>query len=152
MGLGKFLIKRCLQGVLVIWGVVTVVFFLRFLTPGNPTATLLPPDAGPEVRERLRQNLGLDQPLYVQYAEYMSGLLVGDLGVSLQTRNPVLEDVLFKLPATLELITLGLVFMVAIGVPLGVVAARNRGGWLDNATRVSAFSAVSVPSFFIAIM
>jgi len=133
-------------------GLSVLVFTISRVLPGDPARMALGARASDEQVAELAADMGLDQPLYVQYAEYMSGLLVGDLGVSLQTRNPVLEDVLFKLPATLELITLGLVFMVAIGVPLGVVAARNRGGWLDNATRVSAFSAVSVPSFFIAIM
>ena len=88
----------------------------------------------------------------MHYIDYITGLVVGDLGQSLQTRNPVLQDILVKLPATLELITLSLVLMVAIGIPLGVIAARNRGGMLDNATRVFAFSVVSVPSFFIAIV
>lgn len=133
-------------------GLSVLVFTISRVLPGNPARMALGARASEEQVAELSAKMGLDKPLTVQYMEYISGLFVGDLGLSLQTRNPVLEDILFKLPATLELITLALVFMVAIGIPLGVIAARNRGGVLDNATRVFAFSAVSVPSFFIAIV
>ena len=133
-------------------GLSVLVFAISRVLPGNPARMALGARASEEQVAELAAEMGLNQPLPVQYVDYMSGLLVGDLGQSLQTRNPVLEDLLFKLPATLELITMATLFMVGIGVPLGVIAARNRGGVFDNATRVFAFSAVSVPSFFIAIV
>lgn len=133
-------------------GLSVLVFTISRVLPGNPARMALGARASDEQVAKLASEMGLNKPLTAQYLDYITGLFVGDLGLSLQTRNPVIEDILFKLPATLELITLALVFMVAIGIPLGVVAAQNRGGLLDNVTRVFAFSAVSVPSFFIAIV
>lgn len=133
-------------------GLSIVVFVISRVLPGNPARMALGARASEEQVAELTAEMGLNDPLPVQYIDYMRGLLVGDLGQSLQTRNPVLEEILFKLPATLELITIATLFMVGIGVPLGVIAARNRGGLFDNATRVFAFSAVSVPSFFIGIV
>ena len=148
----KRLIPRLSGMTISLLGLSVLVFTISRVLPGNPARMALGARASDEQVARLASEMGLNKPLAAQYLEYISGLLVGDLGLSLQTRNPVLEDIIFKLPATLELITLSLVLMIAIGIPLGVIAARNRGGLLDNMTRVFAFSAVSVPSFFIAIV
>ena len=148
----KRLIPRLSGMTISLLGLSVLVFTISRVLPGNPARMALGARASDEQVARLASEMGLNKPLAAQYLEYISGLLVGDLGLSLQTRNPVLEDIIFKLPATLELITLSLVLMIVIGIPLGVIAARNRGGLLDNMTRVFAFSAVSVPSFFIAIV
>ena len=133
-------------------GLSVLVFVISRVLPGNPARMALGPMASDEQVAELSAEMGLNDPIPLQYVDYMRGLLVGDLGQSLQTRNPVVQDLLFKLPATLELITVATVFMIGVGIPLGVIAARNRGGAIDNATRVFAFSTVSVPNFFIGIV
>jgi peptide/nickel transport system permease protein len=152
MGLGKFLIKRCLQGFFVIWGVVTVVFFLRFLTPGDPTATLLPPDAGPEVRERLRENLGLDQPLYVQYFDYLQDLVLFDFGTSMSNGQPVAARILTRLPATIELAVASTIVAIVIAIPLGVISARRRHDPADYAATTFSLVGISTPNFWLGVM
>ncbi|MCY4729444.1 ABC transporter permease [Natronomonas gomsonensis] len=152
MGLAKFLIKRLLQGVVVTWGVVTVVFFLRYLTPGNPTATLLPPDAGPEVRRRLRENLGLDQPLYVQYYDYITDLVVLDFGESMSSGREVAGLVASRLPATIELAVAATVVAVVLAIPLGVVSARRRREPVDYGATLFSLVGISTPNFWLGVM
>ncbi|MEF8808244.1 ABC transporter permease [Natronomonas sp.] len=152
MGLGKFLLKRSLQGILVIWGVVTVVFFLRFLTPGDPTATLLPPDAGPEVRQRLRENLGLDQPLYLQYFDYLTDLAMLDFGTSMSNGRPVSVRILTRLPATIELAVAATVVAIVIAIPLGVISARRRHEPSDYAATTFSLVGISTPNFWLGVM
>ena len=85
MSFARFLTKRLLQGAFVVWGVITIVFGLRVIAPGDPANVLLPPDVDPEVRRQVIAELGLDDPLHVQYWEFISGVPVGDLGTSLTT-------------------------------------------------------------------
>jgi peptide/nickel transport system permease protein len=153
MGLAKFLVKRILQGILVIWGVVTVVFFLRFLTPGDPTATLVPPDAGPEVRQRLRENLGLDQPLYVQYYDYVTDLAVGDFGNSMAVQSREVSSLIVaRLPATIELALAATIVAVVLAIPLGVVSARRRHEPADYAATSFSLVGISTPNFWLGVM
>ncbi|MFW5964769.1 MAG: ABC transporter permease [Natronomonas sp.] len=152
MGLAKFLIKRLLQGVVVTWGVVTVVFFLRYLTPGDPTATLLPPDAGPEVRRRLRENLGLDQPLYVQYYDYITDLVVLDFGESMSSGREVAGLVASRLPATIELAVAATVVAIVLAIPLGVVSARRRREPVDYGATLFSLVGISTPNFWLGVM
>jgi peptide/nickel transport system permease protein len=152
MGLAKFLIKRLLQGVVVTWGVVTVVFFLRYLTPGDPTATLLPPDAGPEVRQRLRENLGLDQPLYVQYYDYITDLVVLDFGESMSSGREVAGLVASRLPATIELAVAATFVAVVLAIPLGVISARRRREPVDYGATLFSLIGISTPNFWLGVM
>lgn len=149
---GKFLVKREIQGLFVIWGVVTVVFFLRHLTPGNPVIALTPPDAGADVRRRLSEQLGLDQPLYVQYYEYILQLAQLDLGRSLQTQRPVWDLILTRLPATIELAIAATVVAVVIAIPLGVISARRRHEPADYAATLFSLLGISTPNFWLGIM
>jgi len=144
---------RRLSGMAVsLLGLSVLIFVISRVLPGNPARMALGAMASEEQVAELAAEMGLDQPLPVQYVEYMRRLFVGDLGRSLQTKNAVAYDLLTKFPATLELITLAFTFMVVFGIPLGIVAAKHHGGVLDNATRLFAFSTVSVPSFFIGIV
>lgn len=152
MGFGKFLIRRFLHGLLVIWGVVTVVFFLRFLTPGDPTATLLPPDADLQTRERLREQLGLDQPVYIQYIDYIWDLLRLDLGVTMREGRSVAELILFRLPATLELAIAATVVAIIFAIPLGVISARRRHEPADYGATLFSLVGISTPNFWLGIM
>jgi peptide/nickel transport system permease protein len=152
MGLGKFLLRRIAQGLVVIWGVVTVVFFLRFLTPGDPTVTLTPPDAGEEVRERLAEELGLNDPVHVQYGDYLLQLASGDLGQSMQTQRDANDLILNKLPATIELAVAATFVAVVIAIPLGVISARRRQEPADYAATSFSLVGISTPNFWLGVM
>ena len=152
MALGKFLFRRIVQGLVVIWGVVTVVFSLRFLTPGDPTVTLTPADAGKEVRQRLAEELGLNDPIYVQYADYMMQLLSGDLGQSMQTQRDANDLILGKLPATIELAVAATVVAIVIAIPLGVISARRRQQPADYAATTFSLVGISTPNFWLGVM
>ncbi len=152
MALGRFLLKRVSQGVVVMWGVVTVVFFLRYLTPGDPTTALVPPDAGQEVRDRLREQLGLDQPLYVQYLDYLSDLVTGDFGQSMVTNREVSQLIFNRMPATIELAIAATIVAVLIGIPLGVISARRRQEPADFGATLFSLVGISTPNFWLGIM
>src|SRR5688500_17661261 len=98
----QYLIRRVLQAIVVIWGVSTIVFLMSHLT-GDPGALLLPPNVNAEQLAQFRNDMGLDQPLYVQYLKFLGELAQGNLGVSIQRKEPVAELVLERLPATLKL-------------------------------------------------
>jgi len=133
-------------------GLSVLIFVISRVLPGNPARLALGAMASEEQVEQFAAEMGLNGPLSAQYVEYMRRLLVGDLGQSLQTRNPVVEDLIAKLPATFELISIAFGFMIILGIPLGIIAAQHRGGAVDNATRFFAFATVSVPSFFVGIV
>ena len=152
MSLSRFLLKRGLQGILVVWGVVTVVFGLRFISPGDPANVLLPPDVDPEVRRQVVAELGLNEPLHVQYLEFVAGIPMGDLGFSLVTRTPVTARGLTKVPATLELAIAATVVAVVIAIPLGVVSATNRHERSDYAATLFSLLGISTPNFWLGVM
>ncbi|AUV82650.1 peptide ABC transporter permease [Salinigranum rubrum] len=152
MSLARFLVKRALQGVLVVWGVVTVVFGLRFISPGDPANVLLPPDVDPQVRQQVIAELGLNKPLHVQYFEFVAGIPVGDLGLSLVTRTPVTGRVLSKVPATLELAIAATVVAVVIAIPLGVVSATRRHEPADYGATLFSLLGISTPNFWLGVM
>lgn len=148
----RSLLRRISGMITSLLGLSILIFVISRVLPGNPARLALGAFASEEQVDQLAAELGLNDPLPVQYIEYMRRLLVGDLGQSLQTRNSVVQDLVTKLPATFELITLSFVFMAILGIPLGILAAQHQGGIVDNTTRFFAFAAVSVPSFFIGIM
>jgi len=152
MSFARFLLKRAVQGVFVIWGVVTVVFGLRFVAPGKPENVLLPPDVSAETRAQVARELGLNKPLHLQYLDYLAGLLTGDMGASLMTRTPVSGRVLGKVPATLELAVAATVVAVVIAIPLGVISATRRNEPADYASTLFSLVGISTPNFWLGIM
>lgn len=152
MALGKFLFQRIIQGVLVVWGVITVAFSLRFLTPGDPTITLTPPDAGPERRQQLAEQLGLNDPWYIQYTEYLTQILTGDLGKSMETQRSANDLILGKIPATVELAVAATFVAVVIAIPLGVISARRRKQPADYAATTFSLVGISTPNFWLGVM
>ena len=146
------IVRRLAGMALSLFGLSVVIFAVSRILPGNPARMALGPRATEEQVQELSRELGLDQPLHQQYVDYVQGLLVGDFGQSLVTRRPVVTDILENLPATLELITVSIVFTVLMGIPLGIVAAQNKEGPVDHVTRLFAFVAVSIPGFFIGIL
>ena len=146
-----FLARRLLAAVPVVLVVGVTVFVLINLAPGDPVQVMLGPDARPEQVERMRQNLGLDQPLPVQFGSWFSRALVGDLGESIFLRQPVTTAILSRLEPTL-LLTFGAVFVaVAIGVTAGLVSGLKRGSWADQFFMFLALLGVSIPEFWLAL-
>lgn len=152
MKLWRLLGQRLAMSVLVLWGVSVLIFLIARVIPGDPARIALGPNATPEQVARLRTALHLDEALAVQYWEFLRDLGRGDLGLSLYTNRPVVQDIADFLPATLELILVAGVLMVALGLPLGILAARHRGRWPDHAIRVVSLLGVSAPSFVWAVV
>ena len=150
--MGRFLLKRALQGLVVIWGVVTVVFLLRYVTPGSPVDFIAPLDASQATRQRIAEDLGLNRPLYVQYAEYVANLFTGDMGYSYRSRTAVRPRVLAKLPATLELALSATVVAVVLSIPLGVVSATRRHSSADYGATLFSLLGISTPNFWLGVM
>ncbi|MWV64876.1 ABC transporter permease subunit [Halorubrum sp. JWXQ-INN 858] len=148
----QFLIRRGLQGLLVVWGVVTLVFLLRFMTPGSPVDFVAPLDASPELRAQIARNLGLDQPIYVQYAQYLGGLIQGDMGYSYIRGRPASGIIVSRIPATLELAVAATVVAIICSIPLGVLSATRRHQPTDYAATTFSLVGISTPNFWLGIM
>ncbi|PSQ55437.1 peptide ABC transporter permease [Halobacteriales archaeon SW_8_68_21] len=152
MSFGRFALKRSLQGIGVVWGVITVVFALRFVTPGSPINAVAPLDASQETRAAIAAELGLDQPLYVQYGQYVFNLLQGDMGRSYIKGQEVTTLVFERLPATVELAVAASVVALVLAIPLGVVSATNRNESVDYGATLLSLGGISTPNFWLGIM
>jgi ABC-type dipeptide/oligopeptide/nickel transport system permease component len=148
----RFIAKRLLLALPTLWAVLTLVFLLVRVVPGDPTIIVLGDQASPTAREALRQRLGLDKPLLVQYGEFMVQIAQGDLGRSLVTNRPISTDVAAVLPYTIELTLAALFIGSIIGVPLGVVAAQRRDGFVDWLARIVSLAGLSFPAFVSGIL
>ncbi|MDX2155926.1 MAG: ABC transporter permease [Hyphomicrobiaceae bacterium] len=149
--MGRFIARRLLQGIVLLFLVASVVFVLGRLT-GNPADLMLPEDATAEDRARLIASLGLDGPMHIQFARFVGNALQGDLGTSIRMRQPAVDAFLSRLPNTLALIPWALLLAMAVGIPLGVVAALNRGRFLDRAAGTAAVLGIATPNFWLGIM
>lgn len=145
-----YVLSRLLRAAVTLLVTVTLVFlFIRF--SGDPAAALAPPDAPQEVIEQYRRAMGLDRPLWQQYAGYVSGLLRGEFGFSVHTGRPALEIFLDRLPATLRLGGAALLIALAFGIPLGIVAATARGTALDRGVMAFSVFAFAMPNFLFGL-
>ncbi|MFC3060830.1 ABC transporter permease [Paenirhodobacter populi] len=144
--------RRLMFLVLVIFGVSLITFTISHMIPGDPARLLAGDRASDELVAQMRENLGLDQPLYVQYGRYIAGLVQGDLGTSIRTGRPVLEDIVAYFPATLELVIVALIFSILVGVPLGVASAVWRNGIIDQLARTFAAIGISTPAFWLGLL
>ena len=147
-----YIFRRLLQSAFVIFGVTCVVFFILRVVPGDPARLMVPPGSSEEVVAQIRQQLGTDQPLIVQFGHFLLGLLQGDLGESFRQGRPVLELVLERLPATLALTATTMTTAVLVAVPLGIVAAYRSGGILDRAILTLSLAGQSIPNFWLGVM
>ncbi|EMA46551.1 ABC transporter permease [Halococcus saccharolyticus] len=152
MTTGRFLLKRTLQGVFVIWGVVTVVFLLRFVTPGNPITFVAPLDASQALRDQIAAELGLNRPIYVQYVDYLLNLLQGDMGYSYISGTAASTRIFNRLPATLELAIAATIVAVILSIPLGVISATHRHQPADYGATGFSLVGISTPNFWLGIM
>ncbi|RKZ47893.1 MAG: glutathione ABC transporter permease GsiC [Candidatus Parabeggiatoa sp. nov. 3] len=148
----SFLFSRLLSTVIVVLGVVTIVFLLIHLVPGDPVQAMLGESAQPTDLEALREALGLNQPLIMQWWHYMTGLLQGDLGESLYSKEPIIDILIERFPATLELAFAGLCIAVLIALPLGSIAALRKDSIWDNGSMVFSLLGVSIPNFWLGPM
>ncbi len=133
-------------------GLLAVTFFIGRVMPIDPVLAIVGDRAPEHVVQRVREELGLNKPLYVQFGIYLNKALRGDFGTSVLTSNPVLKDIRRTFPATIELATLGIILGAGIGVPLGVWAAVRRGGLVDQIVRVMGLIGYSVPIFWLGLM
>ncbi|MCB0134306.1 MAG: ABC transporter permease, partial [Caldilineaceae bacterium] len=146
------LIRRLIQSIFVIWMVATLVFFLLRLVPGDPLAAMLA-DVDPAAAEQLRAKLGLDQPLYVQYARWLGQLVQGDFGNSIYGSNvPVSQILAEAIPRTLSLASIALVIALSISITAGMVSALRKNTWMDYTVTFGAFLGLSMPDFWLGIL
>ena len=144
--------QRCWGLLLVVAGVCIITFIISHLIPGDPARLLAGDRASDDIVQNIRQQLGLDQPLYVQFGRYVDALAHGDLGTSIRTGRPVAEDLKAFFPATLELATLALIIGSVLGVTAGVLCARYAGSPLDLAIRTLTLLGNSVPIFWLGLL
>jgi len=149
--LTRYITNRALQGLIAIFGALLIVFVAQRLS-GDPVALMLPMDASEAEFTAMREALGLDRPLLVQFAIFLGNALTGDFGQSYQWNAPAMQLLLDRLPATLELAMAGLFFAVLLAVPLGVFSAVHRGGFLDRSAKVFAMLGQAIPGFWIGLL
>ena len=148
----RYVVRRVLLVIPVMLGVSLIVFLLMHFTPGDPALLMLGERATEEQLQLLRQEMGLLEPLPVQYARFLGAALQGDLGRSYRSGRPVMTEVLSRLPATAELAVAAVVIAVLIGVPVGVLSAVKQYSLLDNAGMLLALLGASLPSFWLGLM
>lgn len=148
----RYLLRRLALTVPVLLGVATLVFLLIHLVPGDPAQAMLGDGAAPQDVSALRTRLGLDQPLFVQYAQFLRGISRGDLGRSLRTGQPVLSAIGDRLPATAELALSAMMVALLVALPLGVAAAVWRGTVVDHAAMTASLAGISIPNFWLGPM
>ncbi len=147
-----YFVQRLIGAVGVIFGVATITFVMVFLMPGDAARMYAGPRAPEETVQRIRVLWGLDQPLPVQYIRYLGRAIQGDLGQSTRDKRPVLQAVVERLPATLQLALAGLFVELAVGVPLGILAALRPGSWIDQIATLVALIGISVPQFALGLV
>lgn len=149
--MAQYVLSRCLQAIVAMWAVVTIVFALLHLT-GDPISVLAPETMNPEQRAQLAHALGLDLPLSSQYVHFFVNVVRGDMGVSFYTNQPAMYLVLQRLGVTVELVLAAMAIAVVLGIPFGVVSALHPGAGVDRALRFLSVLGSSVPTFFLGIV
>ena len=154
MNILRLIARRLLYLVLLLFGVATCVFFISKMVPGDAVASYLSPRSlsNPEIVNAFKEKWGLNDPLWVQYFSYIKNLLQLDLGVSIRTGNPVLEELSRAYPATIELACASMIFASIFGILFGIVSATKRNSFIDQSLRAVSVTGVSIPSFWFAII
>lgn len=146
-----YITKRIGHGILVLWGVTTFIFFLIRLS-GDPVDLMLADDATEQDRQRIQASLGLDQPLHIQYVQFIVRAAQGDFGRSFRHDAPSLQLVLDRLPATLELTAVAVLLVLVVSIPVGIISATRRGTTFDNVARFIAVVGQCTPIFWLGIL
>ena len=147
-----FIKNRLFHSIFVLWALSLIIFVISRIAPGDPARMALGSRATEEVVERLRIAMHYNEPIYSQYFHWFKGVLHGDLGISLVTQHPVLEDIREVFSATFELAIFAFIFMIFIGITLGVLSARYKNTWVDHIGRIISYFGIVTPSFVFAIL
>jgi peptide/nickel transport system permease protein len=148
----EYLLHRLLLLIPTVLGVTFIVFLMMRLIPGDPVTNMMGETYSAEDAQKLRHELGLDQPLIVQYGKWLVRLLHGDWGRSILSNRPVLPDVLYRLPVSLELLVLSMLVSLLIALPAGIIAAVWPNSWKDYSAMMVAMAGVSIPEFFLGVL
>lgn len=149
----RYIFKRILYLIPVMFGVIVLVFLMKMVMPGDPVMELLPASATEEEREEMREELGLNDPIYEQFGKYVWGIVTrGDLGISYKTKQPVMDELLQRFPKTLVIALVSMALNLIVAVPLGILAAVKQYSWVDNVVVLLSIVGASLPSFWLALM
>lgn len=148
----RYIVKRLGMMIVLLLGLTFIVFASLYIAPGDPAEIAAGANATADEVEKMRVYLGLDQPFMVQYLKYLGNLLHGDLGTSIITRQPILNELIVRLPNTLNLAVSSMIFACVIGIPLGVIAAIKKDSILDNLLTTVSLFGISVPNFWLGTM
>jgi peptide/nickel transport system permease protein len=148
----RFVVRRLLLLVPILLGLSILVFLWIRALPGSPANSLLGERSTPEAVAAINEQYGLDDPIYVQYFKYLEQTAQLNFSNSITSRRPVVEEFKERLPATIELALAAMLFSIAIGIPLGFLAAKKYGGWLDHTSLLASLIGISIPIFFLAII
>ena len=150
--MGKYVVRRLLWMVVVLFFVSLITFLLAFAVPGDPAKSIAGTHATPEILDRIRHNLGLDLPIWRQYGLYLWHLVHGDMGYSYETQLPVATAILQRFPATLMVAMFGIFFELLIGIPIGMTSALKQYGFRDRTFTVLSLLFLSMPAFFLGMI
>ena len=145
----RFLARRLVLTIPVLFGVATLVFSLIHVIPGDPARAMLGDAASQEDVDALRERLGLNRPLAEQYGAFLGGIVRGDLGTSMRTGQPVVSQIVERMPATIELAAAAMFVAIGVAIPLGIIAAVWRGTVIDHAATTLALTGISIPNFWL---
>lgn len=148
----KFILKRLAVMIPVLLGVTFIVFSMMYITDGDPARMMLGDLATEEEVAALREEMGLNDPFLTRYVNYLKGLAHGDLGTSYSTRQPVIDSIAERLPATIKLAFLSCLFAMAIGIPIGIISAVRQYSIVDSLARVVSLLGISLPNFWLALL
>ncbi|KEQ04750.1 MULTISPECIES: ABC transporter permease [Pseudorhizobium] len=148
----SFTVRKLLTVVGTMLGIAVLTFVITNVAPGDPARLVAGPNATEDMVETIRSEYGLDQPMVTQFAIYMKDLVSGDLGTSIVSTRPVLDDLLRYAPATIELVLVAMTLGVIVGVPLGMLSAVYKDGPVDHFTRILSISGVAIPAFWLGIL
>lgn len=150
----RYILYRILAVIPVLLGVSIAVFFMVRLVPGDPIQIMFANQAkpSPERIAEMRHQLGLDLPIWKQYLQYLQGIVHGDFGQSIRSRQPVFDEIIERLPNTIKLTSASLLIAIAIGITTGVISAVFKGRWIDKVSMVTAILGISIPGFWLGLM
>ncbi|MGX6980234.1 ABC transporter permease [Vagococcus elongatus] len=150
--MGRFIGKRLFGIIPTLFGLILLIFLLSRIMPGDSVRLALGPEATPEQIVAMEEKLGLNNPIPIQFINYIRGLFTGDMGMSLRTGRNVLLDIKETFPATFELSLISMIISVAVGVPLGILSAIKNNNWADHLIRIFSLSGIALPRFWLAIL
>jgi peptide/nickel transport system permease protein len=150
----NYLVHRLFHAITILLGISVLVFIFVEMAPGDAIDALMPPEtlATPEAKEAMRERLGLNDPAHLRYVQWLQRAVTGDLGYSLTSRRPVTDIIMARLPATLQLVGMAMVFSVIVGVSTGVVSAIKQYSWIDYIATFLSFFWLSIPGFFLGLL